>query len=250
MHPQSTLRRGSVPRICEQCAGPFHTTTSAVKSGGGRYCGRSCAKKAWHAARALISPARGGTVHRVCAVCGAEFFTHPWNVANGWGKFCSHACTGRWLSALHAGSVWGRLRDSLYIGPPPPTRPDLGPCWLSTIRPDSNGYIVISPGSGLVNKRTHQLIYERLVGPIPIGYEVDHLCRVRGCCCPFHLEAVTHRVNALRGTSRNAVNAAKTECLRGHPFDELNTYIRPDNGGRNCKACGVLRAERKKERSR
>lgn len=45
----------------------------------------------------------------------------------------------------------------------------------------------------------HRLSYELFVGPIPDGYELDHLCRNRGCVNPAHLEAVTHRVNVLRG---------------------------------------------------
>lgn len=178
------------------------------------------------------STLRRGSVARICKQCGVEFLTVLSEVARGNGKFCSPECSARSLFV----PLWERITRSLYIGPPSAYRPDLGPCWLSTLKPDSNGYVAVRKAP-VATRRLHQLMYERLVGSIPEGHELDHLCRVRGCCCPFHLEAVTHRVNGLRGFSPNAINAAKTACLRGHLFDEENTYFRPDNGLRGCKAC-------------
>jgi hypothetical protein len=83
----------------------------------------------------------------------------------------------------------------------------------------------------------HRFAYQMLVGPIPEGLTLDHLCRNTGCCNPEHLEAVTHRDNVLRGVSFAAVNAVKTECPRGHPYDSENTYIVPSTGGRLCRLC-------------
>ena len=82
----------------------------------------------------------------------------------------------------------------------------------------------------------HRVSYEWFVGSIPEGLQVDHLCRVRNCVNPDHLEAVTRKENILRGISASALNAQKTNCKRNHPLTEENTYVRP-NGARNCKVC-------------
>lgn len=79
--------------------------------------------------------------------------------------------------------------------------------------------------------RIHRVVYEALVGPIPTDLVIDHLCRNRGCCNPQHLEAVTFTENVRRGAP-----AQKTRCVNGHPYDEKNTYRRP-NGQRDCRAC-------------
>lgn len=86
------------------------------------------------------------------------------------------------------------------------------------------------------NVFAHRFAYESIVGPIPDGLPLDHLCRNRACVNPAHLEPVTHKVNILRGESPSARNATKTHCKRGHIFDRHNTYhIR--TGGRACKQC-------------
>lgn len=89
----------------------------------------------------------------------------------------------------------------------------------------------------------HRLAYELLVGPIPEGLQLDHLCRVRNCVNPAHLEPVTCQENLLRGMTWAAFNSRKTHCKHGHPFDEANTRIAPD-GSRACRACGRERTRR------
>jgi len=83
--------------------------------------------------------------------------------------------------------------------------------------------------------------YELECGPIPDGLVLDHLCRVRACVRPGHLEAVTQRVNLLRGRTIQAANAAKTHCLRGHRFDSENTYV-TSLGQRRCITCKRMRS--------
>lgn len=122
-----------------------------------------------------------------------------------------------------------------------------GSCWEWTAARNRNGY-----GQFGVERRlwrAHRLAYELFVGPIPDGMELDHLCRNRSCVNPDHLEPVTHRVNTMRGETIMAANAAKTACLRGHPFNEENTYVRSD-GARLCRQCRRAYDRRLRERRR
>lgn len=86
----------------------------------------------------------------------------------------------------------------------------------------------------------HRQSYEALVGAVPAGLELDHLCRVRRCVNPAHLEPVTHAVNVQRGGQADANRrrgAAVTHCVRGHAYDAENTYWRSGDGQRVCRAC-------------
>jgi hypothetical protein len=123
-------------------------------------------------------------------------------------------------------------------GPIPEYRPDLGPCWLwtaGTIR----GYGRFCVGPERRNVFAHRYAYELLVGPIPAGLDMDHLCRVPACVRPSHLEPVTHQENNRRGVTGLATGAqqrAKTHCPAGHPYDEANTH-RSASGKRKCRTC-------------
>lgn len=82
----------------------------------------------------------------------------------------------------------------------------------------------------------HRWSYGRFVGPIPEGLTLDHLCRVRHCVNPVHLEPVTQHENLLRGNTPAAVNARKTHCIHGHEFTPENTALTVD-GRRECREC-------------
>lgn len=108
-------------------------------------------------------------------------------------------------------------------------------CREWTAARNADGYGLIWQGNRSY-VMAHRASYEASVGAIPAGMQLDHLCRNRACIRPDHLEPVTNRTNVLRGTGITAQNAVKTHCSQGHPFDEVNTYWRPDNA-RGCKTC-------------
>lgn len=89
----------------------------------------------------------------------------------------------------------------------------------------------------------HRLAWTLANGPIPDGLQLDHLCRVRYCVNPDHLEPVTNQVNILRGESPQAHNARRTHCLRGHELCEGNLVPASLNQGmRACLVCSRQRA--------
>lgn len=110
---------------------------------------------------------------------------------------------------------------------------DSNGCWIWRLRLDKDGYGQISVQNK--TRRAHRVAYEALVGEIPEGLELDHLCRVRSCVNPEHLEPVTSKENTLRGESFSAVNARKTHCSKGHELAGDNLEIRGKQ--RSCREC-------------
>lgn len=108
--------------------------------------------------------------------------------------------------------------------------------WSGKVRPD--GY-ARSNGAYL-----HRAEYERLVGPIPDGLELDHLCRNRACVNVLHLEPVTRSVNTFRG---DHPNRRVSVCPQGHPYSGDNLYQTPQ-GRRMCRTC--MRARTRAQRAR
>ncbi|WP_280412563.1 HNH endonuclease signature motif containing protein [Nocardia asiatica] len=116
-----------------------------------------------------------------------------------------------------------------------------GECWLWTKGTFDCGYgaFWVPPQ----NRAAHIVSYNLLVGAVPSGLQLDHLCRVRKCVNPAHLEPVTCRENLLRGETYAAVNAAKTHCPKGHPYSADNTRITAQ-GLRACRTCERARLRR------
>src|SRR5690606_14050374 len=109
-----------------------------------------------------------------------------------------------------------------------------GFCWKWTGGLNPGGYGRFSVGGRCV--AAHRFAYEALVGPIPEGLVLDHLCRNRACVNPDHTEPVTDRVNTLRGFGPSALNARATRCSEGHEFTDENTYLN-QSGSRVCLTC-------------
>ena len=116
-------------------------------------------------------------------------------------------------------------------------------CWLWTGATNPKGYGHIGR-----NGRTlyvHRVVYETLVAPIPDGLTIDHLCHVRTCVNPQHLEPITRAANTLRSwTGPSAVNARKTHCPRGHEYSPANTIVN-NRGERVCRECNRADAARR-----
>jgi hypothetical protein len=119
-------------------------------------------------------------------------------------------------------------------------------CWEWTAaRHNGHGFFNV----GGRTTTAHRVSYEQIVGPIPDGLQLDHLCRNRGCVNPMHLEPVTCGENLARGETINAINAAKTHCPQGHPYSGENLKITPQ-GFRECKECNGAKALRYQARIR
>lgn len=139
------------------------------------------------------------------------------------------------------------------------TATDLGyktPCWPWTGRISVYGYGRIKNRrnhGGVQDPMAHRFVYEQVVGPIPEGMTLDHLCHNadqscndgtgcihRRCVNPDHLEPATRRANTFSGRTPAAANAAKTHCKWGHEFTPENTGVEK-SGKRYCRACGARR---------
>lgn len=128
----------------------------------------------------------------------------------------------------------------------------LSGCWIWTGTLNQKGYGNIS----IKNRRhlAHRISYQLTRGPIPDRLVIDHLCRVRCCVNPEHLEPVTNQVNILRGTGSPALLRQRTHCNFGHEFTDENTLLR--QGYRRCAICykrdaakhNLLRAARRAKR--
>lgn len=134
--------------------------------------------------------------------------------------------------------------------------------WLGANNGNGYGVIKIPRGEGLFQTTVHRIAYEVWVGPIPNGYQIDHVatrgCRHRDCINPAHLEAVTRAENMRRirrydaelgGVFRPIPKGIISQCNRGHDYTPANTYVRPD-GRYECRQCMQIRCRSFKDKRR
>lgn len=120
-------------------------------------------------------------------------------------------------------------------------------CWIWQLRVTPTGYGQISytpiRGQSMITG-AHRVSYIAFVGIISENLQIDHLCKVRNCVNPKHLEAVTSQENIRRSNARYKQQQARTHCPKGHEYTEDNMYKYKTRAGgicRNCKTCMLER---------
>lgn len=163
---------------------------------------------------------------------------------------CEGGVSAKGLCAYHYRKQWASRRAA-----PDPSRvagrfwskvAKTGTCWLWTASQYRDGYGIFY--DGITSVRAHRFAYEQTRGPIPEGLVIDHLCRVRHCVNPDHMEPVTNKVNVLRGESQIADLARRSHCVNNHEFTVENTYRPPHGYGRMCRTCRRETYQRNRQR--
>lgn len=116
--------------------------------------------------------------------------------------------------------------------------------WVGATNKQGYGLFTAPRKNGARGGGAHRWAYENLVAPIPDGMTIDHLCRIRCCVNPAHMEVVTIRENAHRGLDHNA---RKDRCPRGHAYEAGNIlfYKTRTGVGRKCRICHSIRMHKK-----
>lgn len=126
-------------------------------------------------------------------------------------------------------------------------------CWVWFGATNSKGYGCLGvDGRGYL---AHRVAYAEEVGPIPDGMQINHICGIKPCVRPDHLEVVdaSGNIRHARGTGLMAPsllsqdNSTKLICRNGHPYSPDNTYVNPQ-GHRVCRTCKRQSDRRRTER--
>lgn len=129
---------------------------------------------------------------------------------------------------------WRDVESRFWSKVDVPFRP--GACWTWKAGKNGDGYGTF--GVDGAARGAHRIAYEMLVRPVPVGLELDHLCRNRACVRPDHLDPIPHRINVLRGDAPAAVIARRPFCPRGHAYDRLE--------GGKYRRCSICRRENRR----
>lgn len=112
-------------------------------------------------------------------------------------------------------------------------------CWEWTGCTNSKGYGCVHHDGKV--RLTHRVSYELLVGQIPDGLQIDHLCRNKRCCNPKHLEAVTAQENTRR--------AQGDRCKYGHPLAGPNVKVKSKGSAGFQRQCAVCQIDERTRRT-
>lgn len=123
-------------------------------------------------------------------------------------------------------------------------------CWLWD-NPMESGYGQFWVGRKRDGTRTralaHRVAWVIIHGDDPPGESLDHVCRVRHCVNPDHLDPVSVGENVLRGINPAATNARRKFCKYGHPLEGDNLYEYTDKNGKRMRQCRECRRQRNRE---
>jgi len=132
-------------------------------------------------------------------------------------------------------------------------RLEIGDCWTYTGKSRrGRGYNYGGIKHEGKTYAAHRLVWTLLVGPIPDGLVMDHLCKNTPCCNPDHLEPVTQAENIRRGATgkhQTRPNLDKTHCPHGHPYSGDNRRFNP-SGSRRCRTCSNAEARARYHRDK
>ena len=218
MPEPSVVQDVSLNRLC-RCSWSANTSSGTLGEGGPALL---------VAAGTVAEPSLEGDdmAKRTCSIDGCESAHYGRGFcAKHWARWKRHGdplAVGTFVTKM---TVEEALWDRVDVGHP------LG-CWEFTGPRSPEGY-----GRAAARQYAHRWAYELLVGPIPHGLHLDHLCRVRHCVNVDHLEPVTPAENTRRGASRGVLNRRARRCSKGHPQTPANVYIRPDGHGTICRPC-------------
>lgn len=120
-----------------------------------------------------------------------------------------------------------------------------GDCWEWTGNIKDNGYGYFSLGGR--KQVVHRVVWESLVGPIPEGLDLDHLCRNRSCVNPDHCQPVTRAENLRRGAGNGRLR--KDRCPRGHLYSDnpFTQHLKNGKSYRLCRTCRDARSAKWRE---
>lgn len=118
-----------------------------------------------------------------------------------------------------------------------------GFCWIwkGSLGRHGHGYFNLGADENRRGVAAHKFAYETLVGIVPDGLELDHLCRNPPCVNPDHLEPVTHAENLRRGFAPSNVINRRQVCGEGHDISKPEQVYVTKSGRRTCKKCTARR---------
>lgn len=173
------------------------------------------------------------TVERVCERCGVTFAIEVALARRGQGRYCTRQCANARPPTDPLERAWRYILVEEATG-----------CWLWQGFIDKAGYGRLhGPGRSSSVLYAHRLLWEGLTGMwVPGTWAFDHLCRVRHCCNPAHLEPVTPAENARRGAAPTVVLWRANRCHNGHDLSDPTIAYTSRRGLRHCRVCSAARA--------